>query len=112
MEEAKQTKLNSQITGTIKGLVSFMGACGEIRVDHNIGGILVSVYTEEDARGLIGKNGQNLNALEHILRLIMNKQNVDFSTPISLDINDYKKSRALLVLDIAKEAVERVRNTR
>lgn len=71
--------------------------------------LVVSVYTSDDARFIIGKNGQNLKALEHLVRAILSKKS-DIQN-IVLDINDYKKSRASFVVDVAKQAVTRVRNT-
>ncbi len=72
--------------------------------------INASVYTPEHAHVLIGKNGQNLQALEHIARAVLTKENQE--ALVSLDINDYKKSRTLQVLGIARQAVSHVRNTR
>jgi len=71
--------------------------------------MLVSVYTPDNARFIIGKNGQNLKAFEHLVRAMLLK-NKD-SQNIVVDINDYKKSRASFVVEAAKQAVTRVRNT-
>lgn len=74
--------------------------------------ITVAVSAPENAKFLIGKNGQNLQALEHITRSIFLKANQDQAgTTLFVDVNDYKKSRASQVATLAKEAVERVRNT-
>lgn len=70
----------------------------------------ISVYTPDNARFLIGKNGQNLKALEHLARSILLKDNKDIGI-LSVDVNDYKKSRASYVIDMAKQAVSKVRNT-
>ena len=73
------------------------------------GAIVVSIQTPDSARFLIGKNGQNLKALEHVLRAMLVKG--DKEGTIVLDVNDYRKSRATYLVDFAKQAVARVRNT-
>ena len=70
---------------------------------------IVSVYTPDNVRFIIGKNGQNLKAFEHLVRAMLLKNNDNQN--IVVDINDYKKSRASFVVDAAKQAVSRVRNT-
>lgn len=71
--------------------------------------LFVSVYTPENAKFLIGKNGQVLKAIEQVARLILAKS--EQSLNIILDVNDYRKSRATFLIDLAKQAVNRVRNS-
>lgn len=73
--------------------------------------LAVSVFTPENARFLIGRDGESLRALEHVMRAILLKNNKEISG-LSIDVNDYKKSRASFVIDLAKEAATRVRNTK
>lgn len=64
---------------------------------------------------LIGKNGQNLNAFEHLIKLIINrkaggeeqKRNV-----FVVDINDYRKTKAKYILDLARSAAQKVISSR
>jgi spoIIIJ-associated protein len=81
----------------------------EITQDQDGKGVLVSVYSPEQGRLLIGKNGQSLKALEHIVRLLAAKHTKDLA--ITLDVNDYKKSKAQYALELARQALGRVRNT-
>jgi spoIIIJ-associated protein len=69
-----------------------------------------SIYAPDNAHLLIGKNGQNLQALEHLLRVAALKDATD--TAITLDVNDYKKTKAFQVLELARKVVAQVRNTR
>lgn len=71
--------------------------------------LFVSIYTPEDAKFLIGRDGQNITALEHILRLMFIKSTDNFN--LILDVNDYRKSKTTYLIDVAKQAVTRVRNT-
>ena len=106
-------KNREKITETIKKIVGFMNLdCQvEIREEQSAESktMLVSVYTPDNVRFIIGKNGQNLKAFEHLVRAMLLK-NGDTQN-IVVDVNDYKKSRASFVVDAAKQAVSRVRNT-
>lgn len=73
--------------------------------------VTVSVYTPDNAKFLIGKNGQNLAALEHVLRAIVAKESANSNQTLTVDVNDYRKLRASHVREVAKQAVSRVRNT-
>jgi len=72
--------------------------------------ITAALYAPDHAHLLIGKNGQNLQALEHVLRAATLKDNS--STAIMVDVNDYKKAKASQILEIARNAVAKVRDTR
>lgn len=103
---------NNRIIETIKKLTGYMNLDCRIELtkptdDKNF--LLVSVYTPEDAKFLIGRNGQNLKALEQVLKLMFMKNTEELS--FTLDVNDYRKSRVTYLIDLAKQAVDRVRNT-
>ena len=107
--------LKEQITETIHKMAGFMEMECQVDVkeevdDKNNRALLVSVYTPENARFLIGKDGQNLKSLEHIIRAMFIKKMEGLSN-IVVDVNDYKKSRSSYVIDIARQAVMRVRST-
>lgn len=125
-----------RMTEAVKKMVSFMNLeCQvelreELSFDNKVG-LNISLYTPDNARFLIGKNGQNLKAFEHLIRSMFLKpaRSNDVSarmtlsgrsrsgwdnkeiSGISVDVNDYRRSRASFVIDVAKQAVQRVRNT-
>lgn len=78
--------------------------------DKNNKTMMLSVYTPENARFLIGKNGQNLKSLEQVLRAMFLKKLPDFNNIVA-DVNDYRRSRAMYVVDLARQVVTRVRST-
>lgn len=102
-----------KVTAMVKKIIGFMNLDCQVEIREESGpeskAMLVSVYTPDNVRFIIGKNGQNLKALEHLVRAVLLKNND--SQNIVVDINDYKKSRASFVVDAAKQAVSRVRNT-
>ncbi len=112
--ENNSGQLKDTIADMIRKIVSFMNLdCQvELREESNDDGknLLVAVYTPENARLLIGKDGQNLKAFEQIIRAMFLKNVAEFKN-IIVDVNDYKRSRAMYVLELARQAVTRVRNT-
>lgn len=100
---------------TIRKMTAFMNLDCQIDLkdevdEKSIKSVLVSIYTPENARFLIGKNGQNLKSLEQVLRAMFLKKMTDADS-IVVDVNDYKKSRTSYVVDLARQAVTRVRST-
>jgi spoIIIJ-associated protein len=112
-----------KIVEIAKDLLSKVGFEGEIKLiePYNAGGMgafsTLSVESESDLSMLIGKNGQNLTAFEHLIRLIATKQlsnpedNEPTPTNFIVDINDYRKSRAGYLTDIARNVARRVIQT-
>ena len=98
---------------TVKNIIAPMNVACEVSVREEMAGdkeiVVASISAPEDAKFLIGKNGQNLQALEHVVRSLFLKK--DQTTTLFVDVNDYKKTRANHVATLAKEAVLRVRNT-
>ena len=72
--------------------------------------LLAVVRVPDHAHLLLGKNGQNLQALEHLVRTSVAKESPAVS--VTIDINDYKRAKASQVLEIARQAVAKVRSTR
>ncbi|MEA3344069.1 MAG: R3H domain-containing nucleic acid-binding protein [Patescibacteria group bacterium] len=60
----------------------------------------INLKTEEP-RLLIGQNGQTLNEIQHLLRVILRKE-IEGEFYINLDINDYKKRK----IEYLKESVK------
>ncbi|MEX2090962.1 MAG: R3H domain-containing nucleic acid-binding protein [Candidatus Paceibacterota bacterium] len=116
-----------KIIETTKKIVGFMNLECQVELREELGpdnkvNLMVSMYTPDNARFLIGKNGQNLKAFEHLVRSIFMSAKIgkdeSFAhtnqriTSISVDVNDYRRSRTSFVIDMAKQAVSRVRNSR
>jgi len=112
--------LNNKILEIAKDLLDKMGFEAQVSFfDNSFSGSslpVLSIESENNLSMLIGKNGQNLNAFEHLLRTIVfhkTKDNDQENTipNFTVDVNDYRKSRAGYVLEIAKNAVSRVIST-
>lgn len=99
------------IIDALKKITGFMKLDCRIEVvpDEDGKGVFVSVHSPEEGRFLIGKNGQSLKALEHIVRLLAVRSSEGLA--VTLDVNDYKKSKAQYAVEVARQALSRVRNT-
>ncbi|HAU07613.1 MAG: R3H domain protein [Candidatus Yanofskybacteria bacterium GW2011_GWF1_44_227] len=106
-------KNKDKIKEAIKRIVSYMNIECQVEIDKEVGGnsktVLVSIYTPDNAKFLIGRDGQNLKALEYVVRNMFAKD-VGSDVSLAVDVNDYKKSKANYVIDLARQAVMRVRN--
>lgn len=93
------------IKETITELLERMGFTGQIDIDSSDKeNILVNIQTEE-AGFLIGQAGINLDALQHLVRVLVGKKN---GQPIQfvLDINNYRKHRVELLQELAKSTAK------
>lgn len=116
MDIVSADEIKEQLKETIARMVAFMDLECQVEVkeevdDRNNKAMLISIYTPENAKFLIGKDGQNLKSLEHTLRAMFLRKVGDAGSNIVVDVNDYKKLRASYVVNLAREAVTRVRST-
>lgn len=107
--------IKEELTNAIKKMAEFMSLECQVEVkdetdDKGSRAFLVSIYTPDNARFLIGKNGQNLKSLEHVLRAMFLKK-MEGIYNITVDVNDYKRSRSDYVVEMARQVVTRVRST-
>lgn len=107
--------IKEQLVVAIQKMADFMSLECQIEIrdevdDKGSKAILVSIHTSDNARFLIGRNGQNLKAIEHVLRAMFLKK-IEGAYSITVDVNDYKKSRSDYVVEAARQIVTRVRST-
>jgi spoIIIJ-associated protein len=98
-----------KITDFISRITGHMQIPCEVSVsDEGNNAYAVAIHTPEHAKLLIGKDGQNLKALEHVVRAALAKH----TSSLTVDVNDYRKSRANQIIELVKLAAGRVRDTR
>lgn len=107
--------IKEQLVKATQKMADFMSLECQVEVtdemdDKGSKAVLVSIHTSDNARFLIGKNGQNLKAIEHVLRAMFLKK-IEGMYNITVDVNDYKKSRSDYVVEVARQVVTRVRST-
>lgn len=70
--------------------------------------ILINIQTEQTNSGfLIGQGGINLDSLQHLTRLLVNKK-TNQSIKFILDVNNYRKHRISLLKATAKDIAKQV----
>jgi len=95
------------IKETIIDLLKRMNFDGKVDVDiSDENNILANIQTEQ-ANFLIGQSGANLDALQHIIRIIINKKSNEFVHFI-LDVNNYRKYRIELLKELAENVAKQV----
>ena len=123
----KNQEQKQQIIEVAKDILSRVGLEADVKMidapcppdkpGAGIGGALpvISIESDNDLSMLIGRNGQNLNALEHVIRLIAARKLGAGETSkdwnFVLDINDYRKAKSQYILDIARQTAGRVIST-
>lgn len=103
MESAEE-----KIKAIIETILSKMGFSCEVEILETTENIKLIIHTQE-AGLLIGEAGQNLIALNHLVKRIAEKVVGATRLPLSLDINDYQKQKAEEIKDLARMSAQRVR---
>lgn len=69
--------------------------------------IFIKIESEEDCSLLLGRHGENLKAFEQVARLMIARK-LSQKLNIIVDINNYRKDRNELVIELAKTAAQKV----
>ena len=97
------------IETTIKDVLGCLGISYDLEFQEGGDGSWFQIKTN-DAPLLIGEGGQNLAALNHVVKKIVEKKNpAGGQFRFSLDINDYNKKRVEEIKDLARMHAQRVR---
>lgn len=65
----------------------------------------------DEAPLLIGYHGQNMLALQHLIKILLHKK-IDHEFSVQLDVDNYRKRQEENVIQMAEERVERLRKTK
>lgn len=98
------------IKAKIGELLSNMGIESQVFERQEEGRTVFNIKTP-DAQLLIGKQGANLEALQHIIRLLVRSELSEERFPFALDIDDYKDKRTIYLKELARKAAHEVRRT-
>jgi len=100
---------NETIKKTLEELLLKMGFSPTIEIDESFetekDGIICNISTKEDSSFLIGQYGVNLQAIQHIARLLVRKKTNE-KTRFIIDVNSYRKQKNESVIELAQEAAE------
>lgn len=108
--------MNSENTAIINDFVRRVAEYMQIPCEVSVsseesGSIRVAMQADDNGRLLIGKNGQNLKALEHVVRVMWLRQNPE-NRSVIVDVNDYHAERSKALIQLVRETATRVQQTR
>lgn len=83
----------------------------KINDNSNHDAFIIKIKSNDDCSMLLEKNGHNLKALTHILKLILYK-NIDQKLNIIIDLNDFLKQRCEKIIELSKLAAQKVKITK
>lgn len=75
-------------------------------------GIVRANIESEEAALLIGAQGKNLEAIQHILKSLLYKKLPDEKIFLIIDIEDFKKRKQEQILDLARSKADAVKATK
>ncbi len=114
----------NKIIEITKDLLQRVGFEGEVKFAENGPGegrlATISIESDKDLSMLIGKNGQNLEAFERLVRLLVSRKlttatagqaDPENDLHFIVDVNDYRKSRTDYLIGIARDVARRVIQT-
>lgn len=91
-------------------LLNRMGVRAEIQTEVSEETLIFNIKTE-DSGILIGARGAHLEALQYLTRVLAHKKLSD-QIHFVVDVEGYKQSREEFLKELARQAAERVRETR
>ncbi len=94
----------------IGDLLKVAGFNATINYENSLANGLVFNISTYDRKLLIGKQGLNLQALQHIVFAIVNKQFKDLPVRFTLDIDDYLANRKYQLKQIVKDSVSELKH--
>jgi len=80
----------------------------DIKLDNDSGSYWISI-TSNDSRNLIGQNGDNIQALNHLVKRMLETKHGENTPRITIDINDYQKAHVDKIKTTAHMMAERAR---
>jgi spoIIIJ-associated protein len=99
-----------EIQNYIEKLLSLLEiSYNDISIDISDSGSYVCNISSEDSRFLIGRDGENLKALNYIVKQALSQKEYDQKIHIMLDVNGYQEEKIKKIKAIAHMMAERSR---
>ncbi len=112
MENHEQKRSDEEITKeTIQALVVKMGFPCEVEIiknqeqEESEKKLVCNIKTKE-SNFLIGQYGVNLQSLQHIGRLLINKQKIEQRINFLLDVNSYRQEKNSSIIRLANDMAQ------
>jgi len=107
-----EEKTKDIVKKTIQELLEKMGFTAEVEISESgeDESIICNITTGEDSNFLIGQHGINLQAVQHLARLMVRKSVPDEKMRFILDVNSYRQQKNQSVIQQAQAAAEEAIN--
>lgn len=96
------------VTETLNNILGFIGITPDVQIDEDADKTVQVSVDGENLNFLIGYRGESLDALQHILSLVLFRKAGE-STHVNVDINGYRTQKTEKIEDITKNFIDRVR---
>lgn len=80
----------------------------DITIDMDSGSYWIAL-SSSDSRALIGQNGEHIQALNHLVKRMLETKHKENTPRITIDVNDYQKGRIDKIKTTAHMMAERAR---
>jgi len=102
MDEKTTTIIKKTIEDLLKNM-GFSGSVSLLKTEED--DAIYAISTDSDSHLLIGQHGINLQAFQHLARLIVRKQLPD-KVRFSIDINDYRQQKNHSIIELAHQTAQ------
>jgi len=103
------TSQTEELTGIISRTLAYLRVDATVSVAESGAGLTAAIEAPAEANLLIGKDGQNLKALEHVLRAMWSRR--AGARSVSIDVNGYRRDRDQELAKSVHVVALRVRET-
>lgn len=97
-----------KIEKTAQNLIGHFDPAANLKVEIGENGCNINIETEISGL-LIGRHGETLESLQHLLRLLVSKEQEEF-IPLVLDIAGYRQARQQELEELARNIALKVKN--
>ncbi len=108
-EGVNDTVIQEKVKDEIENILAGMDIKGEVKTSFMAGRVSAQIKSDDGGR-IIGKQGQTLDALQHLINLIINKQEKR-RIKVIVDTEDYRAKRETLLISRVKKIADAVRST-
>jgi spoIIIJ-associated protein len=104
-------EITVKIKDKSKDLVELLGFAGEPIITKRDSVYFVNIITEDSPSFLIGRGGETLDALQHMLRILLFNDGLSYENMIVVDINGYRNKKTANIEKRVKEIAHKVRES-
>ena len=101
-----------QVRSIAEGIVEQMGFASTVTGDRTHDGVRIAISAGEKDQFLIGREGETLSALQHLVARMLRAQMPDSAIPrVEVDVAGFRDRRVESLRELARELIEEVRST-